>query len=216
MKKFKMEPLSRLSYIYRSIANHVKKFPKKKVLVLEGGGMRGIFLTGVLQARLDGLPPEERMGMLSDLYTMAGVDGELDPAAAAKIEPTNRRRTVRALEVTVGSGRPPTEPLEEPGHHVNVPQVRNVAKHVVTVSEKSSSHDGQSSILGPAHRHAALQACSPDNSNVFHAAPCYPVAPTTATRASRGKPGSGKEHPQDEGRKAQQSDGQGPAGGGPQ
>ena len=31
---------------------------------------------------------------------------ELDPAAAAKIEPTNRRRIVRALEVTVGSGRP--------------------------------------------------------------------------------------------------------------
>jgi tRNA dimethylallyltransferase len=31
--------------------------------------------------------------------------GELDPAAAAKIEPSNRRRTVRALEVTLGSSR---------------------------------------------------------------------------------------------------------------
>jgi tRNA dimethylallyltransferase len=31
---------------------------------------------------------------------------ELDPAAAARMEPTNRRRVVRALEVTVGSGRP--------------------------------------------------------------------------------------------------------------
>jgi tRNA dimethylallyltransferase len=30
----------------------------------------------------------------------------LDPAAAAKMEPTNRRRIVRALEVTLGSGRP--------------------------------------------------------------------------------------------------------------
>ena len=30
---------------------------------------------------------------------------ELDPAAAAKIEPGNRRRVVRALEVTLGSGR---------------------------------------------------------------------------------------------------------------
>lgn len=29
-----------------------------------------------------------------------------DPAAAAKIHPTNRRRIIRALEVTVGSGRP--------------------------------------------------------------------------------------------------------------
>lgn len=31
---------------------------------------------------------------------------ELDPVAAARMEPTNRRRVVRALEVTVGSGRP--------------------------------------------------------------------------------------------------------------
>jgi tRNA dimethylallyltransferase len=31
---------------------------------------------------------------------------ELDPQAAAKMEPTNRRRIVRALEVTIGSGRP--------------------------------------------------------------------------------------------------------------
>ena len=31
---------------------------------------------------------------------------DLDPAAAAKIEPTNQRRLVRALEVTLGSGRP--------------------------------------------------------------------------------------------------------------
>ena len=30
----------------------------------------------------------------------------LDPAATAKMEPTNRRRIVRALEVTIGSGRP--------------------------------------------------------------------------------------------------------------
>ncbi len=31
---------------------------------------------------------------------------ELDPAAAAKMEPSNQRRIVRALEVTLGSGRP--------------------------------------------------------------------------------------------------------------
>jgi len=31
---------------------------------------------------------------------------ELDPVAASRIEPANRRRTLRALEVTVGSGRP--------------------------------------------------------------------------------------------------------------
>lgn len=31
---------------------------------------------------------------------------QLDPLAASRMEPTNRRRIVRALEVTVGSGRP--------------------------------------------------------------------------------------------------------------
>ena len=31
---------------------------------------------------------------------------DLDPVAAARMEPTNRRRVVRALEVTLGSGRP--------------------------------------------------------------------------------------------------------------
>ena len=31
---------------------------------------------------------------------------ELDPVAAERMEPTNRRRVVRALEVTLGSGRP--------------------------------------------------------------------------------------------------------------
>lgn len=31
---------------------------------------------------------------------------ELDPDAAARMEPTNRRRVLRALEVTLGSGRP--------------------------------------------------------------------------------------------------------------
>jgi tRNA dimethylallyltransferase len=31
---------------------------------------------------------------------------ELDPEAATRMEPTNRRRVVRALEVTLGSGRP--------------------------------------------------------------------------------------------------------------
>lgn len=41
-----------------------------------------------------------------------GLDGlygqlqELDPVAAARIEPTNQRRIVRALEVCIGSGRP--------------------------------------------------------------------------------------------------------------
>ena len=31
---------------------------------------------------------------------------QLDPVAAARVEPDNRRRIVRALEVTEGAGRP--------------------------------------------------------------------------------------------------------------
>jgi predicted patatin/cPLA2 family phospholipase len=39
--------------LFKKIFSSDLKFPRKKVLVLEGGGMRGIFLTGVLQAFTD-------------------------------------------------------------------------------------------------------------------------------------------------------------------
>lgn len=45
----------------------------------------------------------ERDHDLDDLHARLRA---LDPVAAGKIEPTNRRRIVRALEVTIGSGRP--------------------------------------------------------------------------------------------------------------
>lgn len=45
-----MTLVSRLLSEYRYIRTRLKKLPGKKVLVLEGGGMRGIFLVGVLQA----------------------------------------------------------------------------------------------------------------------------------------------------------------------
>lgn len=40
-------------YIKLFIDRHSRKYPRKKVLVLEGGGMRGVFLTGILQAFAD-------------------------------------------------------------------------------------------------------------------------------------------------------------------
>jgi tRNA dimethylallyltransferase len=43
---------------------------------------------------------------IDDTTTMHERLAALDPAAAAKIESNNRRRVVRALEVTIGSGRP--------------------------------------------------------------------------------------------------------------
>ena len=50
---------------------------------------------------------------------------ELDPVGAARMEPTNRRRVVRALEVTLGAGRPFSEfgPGLEAYPATGVPQV---------------------------------------------------------------------------------------------
>jgi tRNA dimethylallyltransferase len=68
----------------------------------------GLYLTAVVD-RLDvpGVWPEIREELAGeDLSLLWRRLRELDPAAAARIEPGNRRRVVRALEVCVGSGRP--------------------------------------------------------------------------------------------------------------
>jgi tRNA dimethylallyltransferase len=50
-----------------------------------------------VKAELDGEP---------DTAALHSRLAELDPVAAARMEPTNRRRVIRALEVTIGSGKP--------------------------------------------------------------------------------------------------------------
>ncbi|HSL72939.1 MAG TPA: tRNA (adenosine(37)-N6)-dimethylallyltransferase MiaA [Ilumatobacteraceae bacterium] len=57
---------------------------------------------------LPGQWPEVRAELDAELDTVAlhARLAALDPTAAAKMEPSNRRRVVRALEVTIGSGRP--------------------------------------------------------------------------------------------------------------
>jgi tRNA dimethylallyltransferase len=55
-------------------------------------------VAATLEAELD-----EGRAQPADLHTRLV---ELDPVGAARMEPTNRRRVVRALEVTLGSGRP--------------------------------------------------------------------------------------------------------------
>jgi tRNA dimethylallyltransferase len=74
--------------------------------VLVGG--TGLYL----QAVLDGLTlPGRFPAVRTELEAEPDTEAlhrrltELDPAAAAKMAPTNRRRIVRALEVTIGSGR---------------------------------------------------------------------------------------------------------------
>ena len=90
------------------------------VAAIEGRGHRALLVGGTglyLQAVVDGLTlpgewPEVRARLEEEALATAGVAalhrrlGEADPPAAARIEPGNRRRIVRALEVTIGSGRP--------------------------------------------------------------------------------------------------------------
>ena len=79
-------------------------------------GHRALLVGGTalyVQAIVDDLDipgqyPEVRAVLESDADTVAlhARLAELDPVAAGRMEPTNRRRIVRALEVTMGSGRP--------------------------------------------------------------------------------------------------------------
>lgn len=79
-------------------------------------GRRAVVVGGTalyLRAVLDRLQPpgqwpdlRRRLEHDPDLAGLYQRLVELDPAAAAKIDPHNRRRTVRALEVCLGSGRP--------------------------------------------------------------------------------------------------------------
>ena len=77
------------------------------VAVLVAG--TGLYLTSVIDdLQLPGEWPSIRheLEQESDLASLHARLTELDPAAAARIEPTNQRRLVRALEVCLGSGRP--------------------------------------------------------------------------------------------------------------
>ncbi|HET7719833.1 MAG TPA: tRNA (adenosine(37)-N6)-dimethylallyltransferase MiaA [Acidimicrobiales bacterium] len=82
---------------------------------VEARGRRALVVGGTglyVQAVVDGLAmPGEWPEVKAELETQAPSElhrrlTELDPLAASRIEPGNARRLVRALEVTVGSGRP--------------------------------------------------------------------------------------------------------------
>jgi tRNA dimethylallyltransferase len=83
---------------------------------IEGRGRRALLVGGTglyLRAAIDDLDipgryPDARAELEAEPDTRALHSrlGVLDPVAAARMEPDNRRRVVRALEVTVGSGRP--------------------------------------------------------------------------------------------------------------
>jgi len=86
---------------------------------IEGRGHRGLLVGGTglyLRAVIDGLDvpgrwPDVAVALEAEAGEPGGVGrlharlAALDPVAAARMDPGNRRRVVRALEVTVGSGR---------------------------------------------------------------------------------------------------------------
>lgn len=80
---------------------------RARLAVLVGG--TGLYLRAVVDdLTIPGQYPEARAEVEADPDTRAlhARLAILDPVAAARMEPDNRRRIVRALEVTLGSGRP--------------------------------------------------------------------------------------------------------------
>jgi tRNA dimethylallyltransferase len=80
---------------------------RNKRALLVGG--TGLYLRAVVdRLEIPGQFPETRDELESEPDTTALHERlrALDPLAAARMEPTNRRRIIRALEVTVGGGRP--------------------------------------------------------------------------------------------------------------
>jgi tRNA dimethylallyltransferase len=82
---------------------------------VEARGHRPLLVGGTglyVHALVDGFEVPGRWPAVAAELEECGTDDlyrrlcELDPAAAAKVDPGNRRRLVRALEVVLGSGRP--------------------------------------------------------------------------------------------------------------
>jgi tRNA dimethylallyltransferase len=93
---------------YRDVVGDIAERGKRAILV----GGTGLYHRAVIDdLDLPGEWPALRSGLLAEaeLVGPASLHARLaarDPAAAAKIEPGNTRRIVRALEVCEGSGRP--------------------------------------------------------------------------------------------------------------
>lgn len=81
---------------------------RDRVPVLVGG--TGLYLRSVIDAlEIPGQFPEVRTALEARSDDLPGLFDELtalDPLAASRIDPKNERRVLRALEVTLGAGRP--------------------------------------------------------------------------------------------------------------
>jgi tRNA dimethylallyltransferase len=97
--------VTRFQAAFRAALDGIEARGHRAVLV----GGTGLYLRAVVD-RLDvpGRFPDVRARLETepDTEVLHRRLVELDPVAAGRMQPTNRRRVVRALEVTVGSGRP--------------------------------------------------------------------------------------------------------------
>ena len=97
--------VARFQSAARRVLAEIEARGRRAVLV----GGTGLYVRAVVDdLTLPGRYPEARAEVeaerdTSDLYRRLS---QLDPVAATRMEPSNRRRLVRALEVTIGSGRP--------------------------------------------------------------------------------------------------------------
>ncbi len=91
--------------------------PARRVVAeIEARGHRALLVGGTglyFQALVDGLCPpgrypavQEQLEGETDTAALYRRLAEVDPMAASRMEPSNRRRVIRALEVTIGSARP--------------------------------------------------------------------------------------------------------------
>ncbi|MBW3644183.1 MAG: tRNA (adenosine(37)-N6)-dimethylallyltransferase MiaA [Actinobacteria bacterium] len=97
--------LARFQAAARSTLASIEARGHRAVLV----GGTGLYVRAVVDdLQLPGRFPEARAALDAepDTASLHRRLAELDPVAAGRMEPTNRRRVVRALEVTLGSGRP--------------------------------------------------------------------------------------------------------------
>jgi tRNA dimethylallyltransferase len=100
---------------------------------IEARGARAVLVGGTalyLQAVVDRLRVPGRYPQVAadlerepDTATLHERLEALDPLAASRMEPTNRRRVLRALEVTLGSGQPFSTWGPGLGHHPDTPYV---------------------------------------------------------------------------------------------
>ncbi|MDP9006955.1 MAG: tRNA (adenosine(37)-N6)-dimethylallyltransferase MiaA [Actinomycetota bacterium] len=97
--------LARFQAAARAVVAGIEARGRRALLV----GGTGLYVRAVIdELDLPGRYPDARASVEADADTerLHRRLADLDPGAAARMQPTNRRRVVRALEVTLGSGRP--------------------------------------------------------------------------------------------------------------